>query len=104
MTSGRRFREPPRRRLLEAPKTRWKPSCDRQAKSPGAPKTTHGRILYHGVLTAAMPSQTTRRVMLGQTITAAGTLALAPQASGAEKFQAAQPFGYSLNTSTIRGQ
>ncbi|MEX2112424.1 MAG: sugar phosphate isomerase/epimerase family protein, partial [Pirellulales bacterium] len=48
----------------------------------------------------------TRREMLGQTLTAAGavTLLSTTETAGAAEAPAAEPFGYALNTSTIRGQ
>src|SRR5262245_43999011 len=51
-----------------------------------------------------MPSQPTRREMLSHGITAAGAAALAQTAAHAAPKTSAEPFGYCLNTSTIRGQ
>ena len=53
-----------------------------------------------------MPKPPTRREMLGHSMTAAGAAALFTQAdvAGAAEPPDAEPFGYCLNTSTIRGQ
>ena len=42
--------------------------------------------------------------MLSQSLTAAGAAALATQTASAAERPAGETFGYSLNTSTIRGQ
>jgi 2-keto-myo-inositol isomerase len=53
-----------------------------------------------------MPLQPNRRTMLGTSLAAAGAAALATQAqrAPASERSAGEPFGYCLNTSTIRGQ
>lgn len=53
-----------------------------------------------------MPTNPTRREMLGLSMTAAGAAALAAQTAAADSAgrSADEPFGYCFNTSTIRGQ
>ena len=51
-----------------------------------------------------MTHKPTRRQMLSQSITAAGTAAVAAQTAAAAPPAAHGPFGYCFNTSTIRGQ
>ena len=51
-----------------------------------------------------MSIQPTRRQMLSQSIAAAGGAALLTQTAAAADRPADEPFGYCLNTSTIRGQ
>jgi sugar phosphate isomerase/epimerase len=53
-----------------------------------------------------MPDKATRRAMLGQSITAAASAALAAQPAPAQSVDRPdpEPFGYCFNTSTIRGQ
>src|SRR5262245_32294019 len=51
-----------------------------------------------------MPPQSTRRQMLSQSIAAGSAVVLATREARAAERPAGEPFGYCLNTSTIRGQ